>query len=278
MRLTTKVRNPYNMDASVYVDVIVTEPTTNNSRASLLLLNDSLRWAELVDIASELNVNLCDDRIKGYSSAKAIVMAAHRHRFISKKESEGKLVCEYCKSKVFRNKKQNHPRFATIDHKIPQVEGYDSFDDSNYAVCCYRCNQKKNQLPYNEWCVVCNKMVINNSYELNRANLINKTLSSFAERIDNILDNVNDKHRLYQIANLAKISRDFLLKHLSNLDLDPKNIKKGLEDIRILTKMNIIARHKAEPDLDMLITIDKEYKEFFQANKKWSVINNRMYI
>lgn len=277
MRLATKVRNPYNSDASIFVDIIATEPTTTHSRASLLLLNDALRWQEIKDLAEELNFDLTDERIKGYSSAKALIMAECRKRFMAKKELEGQLVCEYCKNKVYRDRPVRSARFATVDHKTPQVEGCDVFDESNFAVCCYRCNQKKNQIPYEEWCVIVKQMQERNKYELNRAAIITNFLNS--SRISSILDDVNtNEHKLYQIANLTKISRDFLFKHLSNMDVDPTNIRQSKNDIKTLTRLNIVARHKANKELDLTISVDREFKEFFQSNKKWSVISNRVYI
>ena len=277
MRVTNKIRNPYTKDIFTNVDVITTVPTTTTSRASLLLLNDQFKWMELIELADKLNINLSLHDIEGYGHARNVLLTIIRHNFFDRKET-GKsrhkvLKCEYCNSRVYRDIKQGSDRLATVDHKNPQFEGFDALDDSNFAVACHRCNQAKNKMPYEEWYVIYKKTLLNNEFELNRVKKIGNYLDT---KTSEIFDNDNTQvNKFSKIAKITEYLRDFLIKHLNNLDLDPVNITKSKEDIKVLTRLNIIANHKIKIGFDKPIFIEKELKRFFHTNKDWSRITMR---
>lgn len=51
------------------------------------------------------------------------------------------MVCYRCSNEISRQLHENHPRKATIDHVKPRALG-GSNSTSNWAPCCYECNQK----------------------------------------------------------------------------------------------------------------------------------------
>ncbi len=276
MFVVTKVKNTYNQEISTYVDTISTEPSTDSSRASLLLLNNRLRWEEVNKLADKLNFSFDSygERVTGVYAARSILLCVIKQNFINNKEKEGELICEYCNSKVYRNINPRCYRSVTVDHKIPQIEGYDPFDERNFAVSCYRCNQKKDKIPYREWCVIYKKVLNNNILSLKRERTINEILESNSYKINVILNNDSTQvSKIKQIENITEIARDFLLRHLNNFDLDPHNVSVCKDNIRILTKLNIIAKHKLVPND---IPIDTKYKEFFNTSIEWSKIKPRI--
>jgi 5-methylcytosine-specific restriction endonuclease McrA len=91
---------------------------------------------------------------------------------------EGELRCEYCDKGPLTiydfTKRKGDPEFignkyykfkeefkkedgATCDHKNPQGKGGDKFGYDNLAVCCYRCNQNKKSMSYEDWMKRINK-------------------------------------------------------------------------------------------------------------------------
>lgn len=100
-------------------------------------------------------------------------------KFLKYKLKElGELRCEYCnKGPLFIydfTKRKGDPEFidnkhykykeefkeedgATCDHKNPQGKGGDKFGYDNLAVCCYKCNQNKKSMSYEDWMKKINK-------------------------------------------------------------------------------------------------------------------------
>jgi 5-methylcytosine-specific restriction endonuclease McrA len=139
------------------VDVIEGYPSVK-SRASLILLNDGYRRQEAVALADMLNFSIDNAEFKKMSSYS--LLQVMRKEFNKRFLDNSVLTCEYCKRKNLQrfgkkkpNKKAKHC-FATVDHKIPLIDGPDWFDIGNLAVCCTTCNEKKQDIPYKEWCAV----------------------------------------------------------------------------------------------------------------------------
>lgn len=54
----------------------------------------------------------------------------------------GDLICVYCGKPGLLEEGANNV-LATIDHIHPKCEGGSKYDESNLAVACFKCNQKK---------------------------------------------------------------------------------------------------------------------------------------
>lgn len=69
----------------------------------------------------------------------------YRYRYLRRiKKERGELVCEYCgKRGLHIEKRKNNSYLATIDHIKPIALGGDRYDEKNFAVVCFKCNQRK---------------------------------------------------------------------------------------------------------------------------------------
>jgi hypothetical protein len=267
--LLSKIRSPSDLAASSFIDIIITIPTVNSSRASLLLLNRKFKYQEVYSLAKELGIDLKEHKGKNIAELYGIISSFIKKRFLDRKEKElGVLKCEYCNRRVYRDIGDRKINSATIDHKIPRAEGYDPLYDANYAVSCYRCNQQKENKPFEEWEIFYKNRLEQSKKDINRARMIGEALKNNSLKINAILNDDNTKvHKLYQIANITKISLDFLFNHLINMDIEQEDIHKSVRDLKDLIKLNIIARQKT--NRYNILSIEQEFKEFFQTNKKW---------
>lgn len=67
-----------------------------------------------------------------------------RDRYMRKKAKEnGKLTCIYCGKDHLDAFTKDLNFLATVDHVIPVSKGGRIYDESNFVVSCYQCNQKK---------------------------------------------------------------------------------------------------------------------------------------
>ncbi len=150
---------------SKHVAKIRTEPTTDKSTASSVLLNDKLKVAELDSIIDELNPKI-RERIRRFVKKHQII-SAHRikglmvtfsnEQFLEDEQKKGPLKCEYCNKgplKIYRL--DSHAKFrkhngATADHKVPQSKDGEVYNYSNLAVCCDSCNQRKGNMTWEDW-------------------------------------------------------------------------------------------------------------------------------
>lgn len=137
-----KYSKPSRYEPSTHIHIIVGNPTTNYSLSSLLLLTDYYRLEEAKFWSKKLNIDISDWEGSNYSILKEL-SKIFCGRFLEK--NFDKLICEYCGKEglIFPNKKKQKHNTVTIDHRIPMLEECDWFDESNLAICCYDCNNKK---------------------------------------------------------------------------------------------------------------------------------------
>ena len=65
-----------------------------------------------------------------------------RRNYLNKFE---KLTCVYCGKTDLKLDGNKYPlkQVATIDHVVPLSKGGAMYDESNFVVACYKCNQRK---------------------------------------------------------------------------------------------------------------------------------------
>jgi 5-methylcytosine-specific restriction endonuclease McrA len=66
-----------------------------------------------------------------------------RERYLTRMMTEDGLVCEYCGRTGLLLTGDNHRTVATVDHVHPVSKGGPKFDENNFKVACFKCNQKK---------------------------------------------------------------------------------------------------------------------------------------
>ena len=74
-----------------------------------------------------------------------------RRQYLNRvKKEKGELVCEYCGKRGLHinDYKKHQSALATIDHVRPLVQGASRYDESNFAVACFKCNQEKGPNDY----------------------------------------------------------------------------------------------------------------------------------
>lgn len=142
--------------------LIFDEPTSDKSLSAGIILNNKLKEEEFNNLANK-DVQEINEINPG------LAVAINNLNFLKyKREKKGKIFCEYCgkgplviydfinndpkkKGKYRYNVRFNPKNGATADHKEPQSKGGDKFDYKNLAVCCYKCNQRKGDMPYEDW-------------------------------------------------------------------------------------------------------------------------------
>jgi 5-methylcytosine-specific restriction endonuclease McrA len=152
---------------SKHVDKVMTEPSTNKSRASSVLLGDKLARDEadsLIDyfdnkVKGRLKNFVQHHNIKNPKRIKKLMVTFNNERFLELENKKGDLRCEYCNKPVTiynidRGSKFNERDGATADHKVPISKGGNKYDFNNLATCCYRCNQRKGNMSWEDWLVV----------------------------------------------------------------------------------------------------------------------------
>lgn len=135
---------------------ILNEPTSCHSLSSLELLQDSLREREINYILKKYKFKFSEeDLLLDNNFVKlSILRTFFNSRFIKRKEKQNKLYCAYCNKKVRilkEGEKHNKHDVATVDHIETLSEGCDWFDERNINVSCYKCNNERGNMPYDEW-------------------------------------------------------------------------------------------------------------------------------
>lgn len=72
-----------------------------------------------------------------------------RRAFLRKARETDSLNCNFCPSKDLIINHMHDPeiplhRRATVEHIIPVSSGHNAMDRGNWAVCCEKCNQQRN--------------------------------------------------------------------------------------------------------------------------------------
>jgi hypothetical protein len=131
-------------------NVILCEPTSSHSFASLIMLADYYRWLEVYHYSTLYNVDITNPTFNNCGSYQLLkcIRQAFNRKFLEKSA----LTCEYCNKKVFiAEGKSKRDDTATVDHRNPLHNECDWFDKTNLVVCCYKCNGKKGNMSYTEW-------------------------------------------------------------------------------------------------------------------------------
>lgn len=143
-------------------DIILDMPSDAKSLSAGVLLKDKLRRQEFNDVIKLISKFDGNGKI---DIDNPIAITLNNLQFLKKKRESGKLKCEYCNKgplRVYdfnirnnkRNSKFNRNDGATCDHKIPISKGGDRFNYQNLAVCCYDCNNKKNNMNFEDWMLI----------------------------------------------------------------------------------------------------------------------------
>jgi len=139
-----------NNDNGKSCHVILTEPTNAKTFASIVLLNDYYRGLEVDYFSKKYNINIFDKpeykNLSNYTLLKVIRQISQR-KFLEKSN----LICHYCDKPVKLSNGKTSRSTATVDHFVSQKEHCDPFDETNYRVCCSKCNNEKGELTYQEW-------------------------------------------------------------------------------------------------------------------------------
>lgn len=195
-----------------HIEWIWDEPSSAKSPSAGISLRDELRELEFQDLINTMS----DDKfeIKSKSQLRKekfkrkdekLSVTINNLKFLKHKLRElGELNCEYCgkgplviyditeddirrgpqkvDGRLRLNVKFNPKDGATCDHKQPMSKGGDKFDYDNLAVCCYRCNQKKGNMTWEQWSdVMKNKSVTEASSNLKNQRLISDLFLSVAD-------------------------------------------------------------------------------------------------
>lgn len=120
--------------------LIFCDPFDPSSYASAILLRERYR---------DLDITVKESKDWRY------LFIVKRH-FLRKKRKNGKWVCHYCHKDIFKTANRNRRRQSikdcvTIDHKIPASKYEDKSDNKNFLTCCYKCNQDKGDMSYDEF-------------------------------------------------------------------------------------------------------------------------------
>jgi len=139
-----KYRVPSTNSNGKYTHVILTEPTNSKAYASIIMLNNWYRRLEAETYMEKYNITLEMEykKLSNYNILK-VIQAKIQRKFL---EKQSKLNCFYCQKPLqlsnAKNGKKNNLT-ATVDHFIPVNSGYDPFEESNFRVCCDKCNNEK---------------------------------------------------------------------------------------------------------------------------------------
>jgi len=138
MIIEEKISKNQKMNHIIFEEV----PVNPRAYSSLLLLNDYYK---------NLDIDVDGFDWRYYFIARRTYLRRKR------KEHGGYWVCHYCGKKIYkiqvRNKQYQNNRndLITVDHKIPKEECEDITDSNNFVECCYKCNIKKDNMPYDEF-------------------------------------------------------------------------------------------------------------------------------
>ena len=273
MRYVIITKQPNRLDLpSKSVDIIIGDPTTHRSRASLLLLNEYYLMQEMKIISKKLNVHLGDYKYSTSLTLMCILRSKLNKQFISK----SKMVCEYCNIPVYNHSNPKRTDSVTVDHKQPLVEGCDWFDEDNLAICCYKCNNEKMDMSYDVWLNIVKAKNRKELFLLNRMEKVHYFIEKNASEISDMMLNQTSVKKFMQIARIAKrIFEDLqivLLKE-SIIQVNDESVAERVDsckkDILFLMKIYVDAHCKVYPsDKD----IKDLYNDFLIRNSKWRKI------
>lgn len=163
-----------------FITTIHNDPISARSQSAGVLLKRDLEDKEFQEMIHRINAPewVIKSVIKNPNSAKSkrilqYQVTLNNLQFLKDKKKElGELKCEYCgkgplviydinpqeitqemiEDPSYRYNENFNPKDgATCDHRVPQSLGGDKFDYNNLAVCCYRCNQRKGNMSYEDW-------------------------------------------------------------------------------------------------------------------------------
>ena len=156
------------------VEWIHDDPESPKSTSAGILLRQQLRDEEYKDLLDRLRDDKFDkSSLKKASKEEKLAVTLNNLKFLKDMELErGQLKCEYCgkgplkvydfdmegfdpknigKQKWRFNNNFSKENGATCDHKQPQSKGGDKYDYSNLAVCCWDCNNDKEDMSWERW-------------------------------------------------------------------------------------------------------------------------------
>lgn len=153
-----------NSGSSREIDTIVSEPSSNKSLSSSIMLKSRLRDEEEVELKNIKRVILRAYR----NNMDRLMLAINNLNFLKNELVEHKILkCEYCKkepliiydsfsesgeeSEYLKYTKFKAVNGATCDHKNPRSKGGEKFEKSNLVVCCRKCNSLKGNMAYEDW-------------------------------------------------------------------------------------------------------------------------------
>lgn len=138
--------------------MIIEEKISKNLKMNHIIFNDtpiSPKTYSSMLLLNEYYKNM-DIDFDGYDW-RYYFIARRTYLRRKRKEHGGHWVCHYCGRKIYkiqeRNKlwQKNSDELITVDHKIPKEECEDITDSKNFIECCYKCNVKKGNKPYDEF-------------------------------------------------------------------------------------------------------------------------------
>ena len=137
-------------------DVLYDEPEDAKSPSARVLLRNKLSSEEFADKFEKTpDLIKMEDLMQLPAKQRRLIIAKSNLGFLKKQAEKGELRCEYCNEgplRVYDFKEQfNKIDGATADHKNPISRGGDVFDYSNLAVCCFKCNNDKDNMSYEDW-------------------------------------------------------------------------------------------------------------------------------
>jgi len=130
-----------NNENGKFIHVILTEPNNPKTYASVIILNNWYRKLEAETYMEKYNLILEPEykELSNYDILKVIRRKIQR-KFL---EKQSKLNCVYCQKPLKLSNGKKNSFTATVDHYIPINSGYDPFEETNFRVCCEKCNSKK---------------------------------------------------------------------------------------------------------------------------------------
>ena len=270
-KVKTKIPNRYN-EPSSFMDVIYDMPTNSHSRSSLLMLNDHYRGLEVEYYRVKLNIDLSEFTDAKPFISKLALLEILRQAFNRNFLEKSKLNCEYCSKlvKIYGDTKLSRQHdCATVDHKVPLIDGCHWFDETNMAVCCYECNNVKGNIAYDDWIKMVNEK---KEIKLSRLRRIEDYQKLNFGLIINRINELQDVESLQVIFNESStIRNDIYTQLISEDNLEAEKLKENyLEATKIMLKSDFKMRLIISP-LSLNKTFEQLYKEAL-GNKKWQKI------
>jgi hypothetical protein len=156
------------------VSTIYDDPSTDKTHSAAVLLKDKLKAEEVESILQDLNPEvkhrikkfIDDNKIRSVHKVQQLMITFNNEKFLRDQKKKGPLRCEYCNHgplviyNIDNGKSFRKYDGATCDHKVPRSKGGDEYDYSNLAVCCYKCNQRKGNMDWEDWQKIMNESIL----------------------------------------------------------------------------------------------------------------------